>query len=134
MPEARRRADPATQNGHWEKGGLGSSNGRDIARPSPHCSGSDAAPVIPARTDGFIGGGQLGYNWQFGRTVLGVEASLSGSDLQDTLLENPLPGGNDYRTNSKINYLASLTGRVGVCLRQDPGLRKGRNSVHHHRI
>ncbi len=67
----------------------------------------------PTELDGFIGGGQLGYNWQFGRTVLGVEASLSGSDLQDTLLENPLPGGNDYRTNSKINYLASLTGRLG---------------------
>jgi hypothetical protein len=29
----------------------GSSNGRDIACPSPHCSGSDAAPVIPARAD-----------------------------------------------------------------------------------
>ena len=26
----------------------GSSNGRDIARPSPHCSGSDAAPRCPA--------------------------------------------------------------------------------------
>ncbi len=26
--------------------------------------------------DGFVGGGQIGYNWQFGQTVFGVEADL----------------------------------------------------------
>ena len=32
-------------------------------------------------TSGFIGGGQIGYNQQFGNIVLGVEATLSGADL-----------------------------------------------------
>src|SRR5215467_12915118 len=32
---------------------------------------------------GFIGGGQVGYNQQFGNIVLGVETSLSGSTLSD---------------------------------------------------
>jgi hypothetical protein len=31
-------------------------------------------------TNGFIGGGQIGYNQQFGNIVLGVEATLSGAD------------------------------------------------------
>jgi len=30
---------------------------------------------------GFIAGGQIGYNQQFGNIVLGVEATLSGADL-----------------------------------------------------
>src|SRR5262245_58740081 len=30
---------------------------------------------------GFIGGGQIGYNHQFGNLVLGVEATVSGADL-----------------------------------------------------
>jgi hypothetical protein len=34
-------------------------------------------------SSGFIGGGQVGYNQQFGNTVLGVEATLSGADLSD---------------------------------------------------
>src|SRR5215831_9611604 len=32
---------------------------------------------------GFIGGGQLGYNKQFGVVVLGAEAMLSGDTLSD---------------------------------------------------
>jgi outer membrane immunogenic protein len=35
------------------------------------------------RTSGFIGGGQLGYNWQFDRTwVTGIEADIAFSDVR----------------------------------------------------
>jgi outer membrane immunogenic protein len=35
------------------------------------------------RTSGFIGGGQLGYNWQFDRTwVAGIEADIAFSDVR----------------------------------------------------
>jgi outer membrane immunogenic protein len=34
---------------------------------------------------GVIGGGQIGYNWQFGSFVAGVEADFQGSSLKGTL-------------------------------------------------
>jgi outer membrane immunogenic protein len=35
--------------------------------------------------DGVIGGGQLGYNWQFGRWVAGLETDFQGSDQRGTI-------------------------------------------------
>jgi outer membrane immunogenic protein len=42
-----------------------------------------AGPIPPLdfRADGFLGGGQLGYNWQWASWVLGVEADISGAHL-----------------------------------------------------
>jgi outer membrane immunogenic protein len=32
-----------------------------------------------SNTSGVIGGGQIGYNWQIGKIVLGLEADIDGS-------------------------------------------------------
>ena len=32
-------------------------------------------------TDGFVGGGHLGYNWQFGQFVFGLEGDIEGADI-----------------------------------------------------
>src|SRR5205085_7700999 len=34
--------------------------------------------------NGVMGGGQIGYNWQFGQYVFGLEADLQGSAAEDT--------------------------------------------------
>lgn len=68
----------------------------------------------PTELEGFIGGGQLGFNYQMGGLVLGIDGTYSAGDLQDTLLENPLPTGNDYRTNTSLSYLATASGRAGL--------------------
>jgi outer membrane immunogenic protein len=68
----------------------------------------------PTELEGFIGGGQIGLNYQVGGLVLGIEGTYSAGDLQDTLVENPLPTGNDYRTNSNLSYLATASGRAGL--------------------
>jgi outer membrane immunogenic protein len=39
-------------------------------------------PAIDFRADGFLGGGQLGYNWQWANWVVGVETDISASHLQ----------------------------------------------------
>ena len=71
------------------------------------------APASPWDHDrsGMIGGGQVGYNWQTGNIVLGVEADASwGADVQgDAACPNPA-----FRCGSEINRLASVRGRVGV--------------------
>lgn len=68
----------------------------------------------PTDLEGFIGGGQIGFNYQMGGLVLGIDGTYSAGSLKDTLLENPLPTGNDYRTNTSLNYLATASGRAGL--------------------
>ena len=72
--------------------------------------------------DGFVGGGQLGYNWQFGGVVLGFETDIQYTDLRDnvTVTTLNLPGAavgpnaplaNTYR--QELEYLGTVRGRLG---------------------
>jgi outer membrane immunogenic protein len=60
---------------------------------------------------GFIGGGQAGYNQQFGNIVLGVETSLSGSTVSDDFRSAVNPA---VRYSTDINTIFTVTGRLGV--------------------
>ena len=40
----------------------------------------DGVTGVP-RSSGAVGGGQLGYNWQFGSYVVGVESDLDGASI-----------------------------------------------------
>ena len=69
--------------------------------------------------DGFIGGGQMGYNWQVGPNwVFGLETDISYVDVRrnTTVVTAPLPPGvgslnNTFRT--RMDYLGTVRGRVG---------------------
>jgi len=52
---------------------------------------------------GFVGGGQIGYNWQMGSFVLGGEADLAVASFKTNLSDNK------YRTD----LLSSLRARLG---------------------
>jgi outer membrane immunogenic protein len=71
---------------------------------------------------GFIGGGQIGYNWQFSPIwVVGLEADIQGADEKEsnTLTSNFTGGGGsltgstviDYQT--KIDWFGTVRGRAG---------------------
>ena len=64
---------------------------------------------------GFIAGGQIGYNQQFGGVVVGAEATLSGDTLSDDFrsLKSPTV---TYSTD--VNRIATITGRLGVAAGQ----------------
>jgi outer membrane immunogenic protein len=66
-------------------------------------------------TSGWIGGGHIGYNHQMGRWVLGIEATLSGGDLQETKLNpfNPDPPVFSETLTIDIDWLFTATGRLG---------------------
>ena len=68
-------------------------------------------PLLSLTTSGFIGGGQIGYNHQIGNVVLGVEATLSGTDLNKDFHSILFPTIN---FSADINTIATVTGRVGV--------------------
>ena len=73
--------------------------------------------------DGFLGGGHIGLQHQWGRWVLGVEAALSFGDLRDRstdafagsasilFLETEWAGQSSFRT--EIDNFASIAGRLG---------------------
>ena len=65
-----------------------------------------------ADASGVIGGGQFGYNWQFGPLVLGGETDIQGTSLHgSTVLFSTI--GHSITSNVSLDYLATLRGRVG---------------------
>ena len=60
---------------------------------------------------GFIGGGQIGYNWQVSpQFVLGVEWMFDGTDIKsDTTVDL-------FRGTEKVNWLTTVTGRLGYAV------------------
>jgi outer membrane immunogenic protein len=81
---------------------------------------SSSGPVTDRASQSFshdikggFGGGQVGYDWQTGQFVFGVEASWSASDINGTLLST-FGGAADDVFKTKISDFFTLTGRVGV--------------------
>ena len=89
--------------------------------------GSGLVASIPTalntNANGFIGGGEIGYNYQTGQWVLGIEADFSGSSIKgsNTVGASVIPAG--FPTNAintqtmvdqKLSALGTVRGRLGV--------------------
>ncbi len=59
--------------------------------------------------DGFIGGAQIGYNWQLGAAVLGFEADMQFADVKGTEIITVV---NATATNT-LEWFGTARGRVG---------------------
>ena len=59
---------------------------------------------------GALAGGQIGYNWQAGSWVFGLEAQGDWADLKGSALSTLVPGVTE---RAKINAIGLFTGRVG---------------------
>ena len=59
---------------------------------------------------GFIGGGQIGFNWQAGSFVYGLEGDISG--LTGKVDFGPTSGS----YTGRISWLSTVRGRVGVAI------------------
>ncbi|HZO45511.1 MAG TPA: outer membrane protein [Xanthobacteraceae bacterium] len=66
-------------------------------------------PIASASVNGFLGGGQIGYNIQNGIVVFGVEADASWSNITGTT-----PCFVAASCQRDIDFLGTITGRVGV--------------------
>ena len=76
---------------------------------------------LDQKGDGGIGGGQVGYNWQFvPNWMIGVEGDVSGSGIRNTTNSPvtfngaplPFPGFNQVAERD-IRWLATARGRFG---------------------
>jgi outer membrane immunogenic protein len=73
--------------------------------------------TVSGRDDGFIYGGQVGFNYQIGQFVLGVEGQLSGADIgsSGTVVTVVAPATTLTVTGtSSVDWMATLAARFGV--------------------
>jgi outer membrane immunogenic protein len=77
-------------------------------------------PSIDFRADGFLGGGQLGYNWQWMNWVAGVEADISASHLHSSgpfnIVSGPFPvfgSATAGSAESRNDLFTTARGRLG---------------------
>jgi len=95
--------------GLYAGGHIGFGSGRDrLSDPTAPGSAS-------ITTKGFLGGGQIGYNLQAGTWVFGIEADISGSDIDGTAII-PDGAGSASSGTSKIRWTSLVTGRIGYAL------------------
>jgi outer membrane immunogenic protein len=98
----------------------------------PDQASSAAVAAVPGGFDthpsGFIGGGQIGYNYQMGPVVWGVEADFSGADINGSASKTATATVVDKTTtpnttivdtisgtaHQKLDWFGTLRGRVGV--------------------
>jgi len=66
---------------------------------------------------GWLAGAQIGYNWQYGSVVTGVEFDLSAADIDgtsSTATVSPGPGSTATGTlEHHVKYLGTIRGRLG---------------------
>ena len=84
------------------------------------------ATQVPAGTNivdrfnltGFIGGGQLGCNWQWGAWVFGIEGDGSATNKEGQGFETPLAflstARNNWISQTQERWLVTARGRVGL--------------------
>jgi outer membrane immunogenic protein len=108
----------ANAGGHWSKDEL-TAPGNSAGLIPAQAADLNALSAGSVSTTGFIGGAQIGYNWQMNRVVLGLEADgnwRSGKASRSityagAVALNPA----DIMTNSTHGtWLATVRGRAGV--------------------
>jgi outer membrane immunogenic protein len=83
-------------------------------------------PGAQIKGNGFIAGGQVGYNWQTSSNwLLGVETDFQGSDIKGSVnIPGPWPAvpggvgapfaGTNFSAHERLSWFGTLRGRIGV--------------------
>jgi len=95
-------------------GGFGSADLGEADWESPNL-------VVKPHIGGYNAGGNAGYNWQYGRTVVGVEGALEKTNLNGGAACGPLSGPAQAPTspmfqmtcNASANWIGEASARLG---------------------
>jgi outer membrane immunogenic protein len=101
--------------------GRGSTDGNVTGTRTVVGAGTITLPTLPltgrADVNGFIGGGQLGYNWQRGTWLFGLEGDIQLSNERgsgDVCTVAGCPAGSAVFTRDyKLDWFGTARGRVG---------------------
>jgi outer membrane immunogenic protein len=82
--------------------------------------------TLGARSTGVTGGAQIGYNWQVGSLVTGLEADIQGSNIKGSVRAIPigeftgLPDpGSLFSSEARLSWFGTVRGRLGVAVTPD---------------
>jgi len=64
--------------------------------------------------DGFVGGAQIGYNYQIGQFVVGLETDIQYSDLSGKTRPVTFADGNVGVGRGEVEYFGTVRGRIGA--------------------
>src|ERR1700704_6691289 len=94
--------------------------------PTPEALEADNNTTLGTRSSGVIGGAQLGYNWQIGSLVTGLEADIQGSGIKGSARAIPTVVGTAFpdprsvlSSEQKLAWFGTVRGRVGVAVTPD---------------
>jgi outer membrane immunogenic protein len=79
--------------------------------PDPGSDPGASATLVDRNQSGFLGGGELGFNYQWNRFVFGLEGTFVYSDLQAHTTKDLLDEPNTFDTRS--DWQGTISGRVG---------------------
>lgn len=89
-------------------------------------SAQGATGIVSSRLNGFMSGGQAGYNWQFAdRFVAGLEADIQSGgvnggggfrNVTPTALDPAASATTNATVNRRLEYLGTVRGRLGYAL------------------
>ena len=84
----------------------------------------DLLPVtLDPKPDGVLGGAQVGYNWQTGTLVFGVEADIQGAGISGSVVEAPIidsqgavygGNGDNITIRQKLDWFGTARLRAGT--------------------
>jgi outer membrane immunogenic protein len=106
-------------------GGFGTTGARETGLPTTGAAAMVASKdfTLDHNASGFVAGGQVGYNMQFNRLVVGIEADIDGADIGGTGQSTGVgvaqrDGANGFPTNfvkatEKVDYFGTVRGRIG---------------------
>jgi outer membrane immunogenic protein len=91
----------------------------------PTSAAASANSSLSPKLNGFIGGGQIGYNIQLNAVVFGIEADImgiarDGGSASTTINSGPVAGfaANSYSTTTtvskRLEYLGTVRARLGI--------------------
>jgi outer membrane immunogenic protein len=85
-------------------------------------AGGTIPSFLGVRPEGFVGGGQVGYNWQVNNFVFGLEADLQGSNIGQSVVipRAAVAGLNATLSTSKseLDWFGTVRGRAGYAWNQ----------------
>lgn len=118
----------ANWSGLYVGGNVGWGWGRKSSAIETEDSTLPASPTLPILFDdkpqGVIGGAQIGYNYQMGALVTGLEADIQGSGIKGSAKvglptfpdTGPPPAGSSFSSSSELSWLGTLRGRIGFTM------------------
>ena len=67
-------------------------------------------------TNGWLAGGQIGFNYQVNSLVFGLEADASWTNLKGSGNFNTIPGDVNWAIQNRLDWFGTVRGRAGVAV------------------